>query len=78
MLVWMVTVSCIEADYGVYILMRLPLISQCLVSRWLVHRRVSSGWYTERVNAYLVYRTRRHAVGTTGAVITQLDFYSFY
>ena len=30
MLVWMVTVSCIEADYVVYILMRPPpLISQC-------------------------------------------------
>jgi hypothetical protein len=27
-----VTVSCIEADYVVYILMHLPLISQCFVS----------------------------------------------
>ena len=26
---------------------------------------------TKRVNAYLAYQTRRHAVGTTGAVIIQ-------
>ena len=61
MLVWMVTVLCIKADYEVYILMRRPLISQCLVSRWLVHRRVNSGWCTERVNKGLVHRTRKYA-----------------
>src|SRR6266702_7230451 len=72
MLFWMmVTVFCIEADYEVYILMRLPLISQCFVNKWLVHRRVNSGWYTERVNMYLLCRARKHAVGTTGAVIIQ-------
>ena len=43
-----------------YILTRPPLISQ--------H---TSGWCTERVNAYLVYRMRKHAVSTTGAVIIQ-------
>ena len=30
------------------------------------------GWCTERVNAYPAYQTRKHAVGTTGAVIIQL------
>ena len=29
------------------------------------------GWYTERVNMYLVYRTRKYTVSTTGAVIIQ-------
>ena len=61
MLFWTLgTVFCIEADYVVYILMYLPLISQCFIN---------SGWCTERVNAYLVYQTRKHAVGTAGAVI---------
>src|SRR6266568_2406431 len=70
MLVWiMITVFYIKADYEVYILMHLPLISQCFVNKWLVHRHVNSGWYTERVNTYLLCRTRKHAVGTTGAVI---------
>ena len=27
-----------EADYVVYILMHLPLISQCFINKWLVHR----------------------------------------
>ena len=67
-----VTVFRIEADYEVYILMRLPLISQCFINKWLVHRRVNSGWCTKRVNTYLVYQTRKHAVGATGAVIRQL------
>ena len=62
MLVWMMmTVFRIEADYEVYILMRLPLISQCFVNRWLVHQRVNSGWCTERVNKGLVHRTRKYA-----------------
>ena len=65
----MVTVFCIKADYEVYILMRLPLISQCFVNKWLVYQRVNSGWYTERVNTYLLCRMRKHAVGITGAVI---------
>ena len=59
MLVWIVvTIDSIKVDYVVYILTRLPLISQHI-----------SGWCTERVNAYLAYRTRKHAVSTTGAVI---------
>ncbi len=33
------------------------------------------GWCTERVNAYLVYQPRRHAVSTTGAVIIQIIIY---
>src|SRR6266705_3549512 len=71
-LFWMVvTVSCIEADYVVYILMRLPLISQCFVSALDAQ---ACGWCTERVNAYLVYRARRHAVSTTGAVIIYIDY----
>ena len=73
MLFWMVvTVSCIEADYVVYILMRLPLISQCFVSALDVQ---ACGWCTERVNAYLVYRARRHAVSTTGAVIIHWRYF---
>ena len=37
-----VTNSCIKADYVVYILMRIPLISQCFINKWLVHQRVNS------------------------------------
>ena len=45
MLFWMVvTIDSIEVDYVVYILTRLPLISQHL-----------SGWCTKRVTTRLVY-----------------------
>ena len=71
----MVTVFYIKADCVVYILMRLPLISQCFINKWLVHQRVNSGWCTKRVNTYLVYQTRKHAVGTTGAVIRHWRYF---
>ena len=48
MLFWtVVTVLCIEADYVVYILVRLPLISQCFINALDAS---ASGWCTERVN----------------------------
>ena len=53
-----VTVDSIKVDYVVYILTHLPpklVFQEC----------------TGRVSGWLVHRTRRHAVGTTGAVIIQ-------
>ena len=47
-----------EADYEVYILMRLPLISQCFVNKWLVQRRVSE---------WLVHRTCKRVLGVPTA-----------
>ena len=44
-----------------------PLISQ-----------YTSSWCTERVDAYLVYWTRKHAVSTTGAIIIQLFYKRLY
>ena len=39
MLFWMVvTVDSIEVDYVVYILTRLPLISQYFLNKWSVHQ----------------------------------------
>ena len=48
-----------KADYVVYILMRLP-------PNWSVLQKC-----TRRVSGWLVHQTRKHAVGTTGAVIIQ-------
>ena len=47
-----------EADYVVYILMHLPLISQCFINKWLVQRRVSE---------WLVHRTRKRVLGVPSA-----------
>ena len=57
----MVTVDSIEVDYVVYILTHPPpkrVFQEC----------------TGRVSGWLVHRTRRHAVGTTGAVIVQVPY----